>query len=231
MRRLAQFVAKLYPAWWRTRYGAEFNALLEDAKPAWLDLPNILKGAIEMQMSIWSRAAVAVTCAVAGTALAFGASFFMTPKYESSATFVLAGPGLPQLDVKEVRNQATLTGIIEARGLYQRERSRQSMDAVFNMMNRAIRVSPISPNVVKVSFTYEDAALAQATAMDLARQFIKDFQVKALDVPNLPRHPVSPSSFNMAIFGLGGGLLLGLVLLVILPGGQPRVSLPISRSA
>jgi uncharacterized protein involved in exopolysaccharide biosynthesis len=157
----------------------------------------------------------------------------MTPKYESTATFVLAEPGVQQLDADaaQVRNQATLTGIIEARGLYQRERSRQSAQAVVDEMNHAIRVSPVSSGIVRVSFTYEDPALAQTAVMDLANQFIKNFQVKALDVPGLPRRPVSPSRANIAIFGLGGGLLLALVLLVILPGGQPRDSLPISRSA
>jgi hypothetical protein len=33
MKRLVRLAARLYPTWWRRRYAAEFEALLEDVTP------------------------------------------------------------------------------------------------------------------------------------------------------------------------------------------------------
>ena len=33
MNNLTKFASKLYPRWWHERYGDEFTALLEDARP------------------------------------------------------------------------------------------------------------------------------------------------------------------------------------------------------
>jgi hypothetical protein len=46
MKRLARKLARLYPRAWRTRYGREFDALLEDADLTWGDLLNVLAGAL-----------------------------------------------------------------------------------------------------------------------------------------------------------------------------------------
>jgi hypothetical protein len=221
VRRLIQFAEKLYPGWWRNRYGGEFNALLEDAKPGWRDVLDILKGAIEMQMSIWTRAGLAAACGVVGATLALGSSFLMQPKYESSAILVLAGPDVQQLDMKQMDSGAGLAGIIEARGLYQRERTRQSMDAAVDKMKRSIAIHPIGSQVVQISFSYEDAGLAQTAIMDFAKLFFSKFPVKELEFPRLSVHALSPARANMAIFGLAGGLLVSLVLLVILPAAPP----------
>jgi len=42
MRALIRWVARLYPATWRNRYAAEFDALLEDISPTLRDLCNVL---------------------------------------------------------------------------------------------------------------------------------------------------------------------------------------------
>jgi hypothetical protein len=50
MRRLVEFFAKVYPQWWRDRYGVEFEALIEadaaNLRTAW----NVLGGALMMQL-------------------------------------------------------------------------------------------------------------------------------------------------------------------------------------
>src|SRR5580698_6201594 len=38
MNRLAHYLARLYPPWWRARYGSEFDALLEDVNLTWRDV-------------------------------------------------------------------------------------------------------------------------------------------------------------------------------------------------
>jgi len=42
MRTLIRWAARLYPATWRNRYGAEFEALLDDISPSLGDLCDVL---------------------------------------------------------------------------------------------------------------------------------------------------------------------------------------------
>jgi hypothetical protein len=50
MKRLALWFTRLYPRWWRARYGQEFNALLEDAPVTLPHVFGILVSALEMRM-------------------------------------------------------------------------------------------------------------------------------------------------------------------------------------
>ncbi len=73
MKTLVRLLAKLYPAAWRTKYGAEFDQLLEDSgsRRAW----NVLAGALKMQFTFWGygrfAAAGIVVGIIASTATAF----------------------------------------------------------------------------------------------------------------------------------------------------------------
>jgi hypothetical protein len=49
-RRLAQWLIRFYPRWWRARYDQEFEALLEDAGVTLLDVAGIVRSALEMRM-------------------------------------------------------------------------------------------------------------------------------------------------------------------------------------
>ena len=51
MNLLLNLVLRLYPIWWRERYGDEFNALLEEVRPGIGGVLDILKGALAMQLS------------------------------------------------------------------------------------------------------------------------------------------------------------------------------------
>ena len=51
MSQLPHLVSRLYPLWWRKRYGDEFNALLDEARPGIGGVLDILKGALAMQFS------------------------------------------------------------------------------------------------------------------------------------------------------------------------------------
>ena len=53
MRYLIRCAAWLYPPRWRRRYGVEFDALLEDVRPGWRELLNVLKGALERSWRDW----------------------------------------------------------------------------------------------------------------------------------------------------------------------------------
>ena len=51
MRRLALWVARLYPRRWRARYGEEFGALLEQAPLTWRTVLDVFSGALRMRIS------------------------------------------------------------------------------------------------------------------------------------------------------------------------------------
>src|SRR5688500_4593062 len=55
MRRLIDFLAKLYPSWWRERYGAEFDALVKDQAATMRTAINVLSGALLMQIRTWVK--------------------------------------------------------------------------------------------------------------------------------------------------------------------------------
>jgi hypothetical protein len=50
MKRLARWLARLYPRQWRARYGEEFEALLEDATLGWRDCFGVVLSALEIRM-------------------------------------------------------------------------------------------------------------------------------------------------------------------------------------
>jgi hypothetical protein len=50
MKKLARWLIRLYPHWWRMRYAPEFEALLEDAAVALCDLFSIVWSALEVRM-------------------------------------------------------------------------------------------------------------------------------------------------------------------------------------
>ena len=50
MNRLTRALIGLYPAAWRDRYAIEFEALLEDIRPGWTVLADVVKGALVMQL-------------------------------------------------------------------------------------------------------------------------------------------------------------------------------------
>jgi hypothetical protein len=90
MKRLAKFFARLYPAAWRDRYQAEFDALLEDVRPGWRVGIDVLKEAIVMQLRAGSMGRViAVTMAMglAGLLIGLAVSVGM-PKQYASLSFI-----------------------------------------------------------------------------------------------------------------------------------------------
>jgi hypothetical protein len=98
MRRWIGWAAYLYPAAWRARYGAEFDALLDDANVRWRDLADVLRGAFIMQLTSWkSYGKTAVAAAVACAILALAGSFLIPERYESKAVMRIS-PQSPPAD-------------------------------------------------------------------------------------------------------------------------------------
>ena len=52
MKRLALYLARLYPRRWRERYGRELEALLEDTQLTWRDLVDLARSSLEVRMTM-----------------------------------------------------------------------------------------------------------------------------------------------------------------------------------
>src|ERR1035441_3775358 len=97
MKRLAWWAARLYPAAWRARYGAEMDALLEDVGPGGGDLWDIVRGALFMQMTNLTFWKILAGCTLAGV-LAAGIWSVTLPKRYVSTAVMRIGGALQALD-------------------------------------------------------------------------------------------------------------------------------------
>jgi hypothetical protein len=173
--------ARLYPRRWRDRYGAEFEALLDDLKPGWRELIDVTKGALVMRLRYDSTSfKFAAAMALAGAVLAAGVSLAVPNRYVSTA--VMRIRPAPDTDAPDwlsdvqqaVLSRGSLAELIQRRdlNLYPGERQRMPMEDVIERMRRdiQIRMSPGTPGVITVSFAYSDKEKAQATARELVRR-------------------------------------------------------------
>jgi uncharacterized protein involved in exopolysaccharide biosynthesis len=241
MKHLIRFLASLYPASWRERYGAEFAALLEDTNPNWRTSLDVLKGALRMQMQIWNLAKMLVLTSVAGALVALVGSFAVPKRYVSQ-TVLKAGPNskfanpTSQLTLdymneleQRVLSRTALTRTIMNYRLYQHERSKMPLEDVIEFMRKSVSILPLRPLVngatpaaVAMQFVYEDPATAQQVTQDLAAQFIDqnirdDAQsgpilLEILDPASLPSNPFSPRRPLITTAGLAAGLAVGAVM-------------------
>ena len=91
MKLLLRAAARLYPRAWRNRYGAEFDALIDELTPRWRDLFNVVVGALTMQIS--RLALFPVATAIAGAIAGVAVSLAMPPVYASSSWVLVQAPG------------------------------------------------------------------------------------------------------------------------------------------
>jgi hypothetical protein len=178
MKRILKFLARLYPPAWRQRYGAEFDALLEDANPTARDAFDLLWGAFKMQITSWSFGRTTLAGSLAGILVAAAISLAV-PVHYLSQSFVEVTPAegsAPQSArhwmnnvAQDVFSRDSLGSIIQAHNLYPRERACMPLDAVIDKMRRNIRLYSLTPASPEnrdgvrftVQFDYPDPHVAQ----------------------------------------------------------------------
>jgi hypothetical protein len=243
MDRLTKLASKLYPRWWRERYGEEFAALLEDARPGIGGTLDVLKGALTMQLGTTSAVKTLLLCAIAGVAVGLGVTFLLTPQYSSNAVVsVRPSEGSKLTDITDVINQYSqnvltrpkLSNLIRTLDLYKGERNRMPTEDVLELMKQNIRISA-APAIVKgrsvpafeLSFHYPDNMAAQSVVTALVSGFIDENMqgrapggvsptMEVLDPASLPTNPIFPIRKVFAMSGLGAGLALGGIAALVL---------------
>jgi hypothetical protein len=190
MRWWIAFGAKLYPRRWRERYGAEFDALMEDVEPDWRELANVLGGALKMQIrsetAYWKLAAV---MAAVGAVVALGLSLRVPERYESSAVLRYTPsaqaderkpPDTLEMQKQELLSRNLLAYLITSKGLnlYESERRHISLDEAVVKMRSYVHMEQTSsadggPVTLRVSFTYPDKAKARAVTQEFMNHFLE----------------------------------------------------------
>jgi hypothetical protein len=90
MKRAIRFLARLYPAAWRRRYGAEFDALLEDESPTLGSAMNVLLGAVRAHVAYLGPLTITAIALACGMGLA--ARLYWPAPRGFPAVMMLAAP-------------------------------------------------------------------------------------------------------------------------------------------
>jgi hypothetical protein len=195
MKRILKLLARLYPSAWQSRYGAEYEALLDDTTPHPQDAFNVLWGAIKMQLTNRSFVRIVLACTIAGALIAAAFSFTLSPRYRSQTVItVTESAPITGGDLKEILatlrdstlNRDFLASVIQTHNLYPSERATMPLDKVLDKMLQSIEVRPWHYSPAKIvttedqntigfaiDFVYSDAHLAQLVEGDLSSQLVK----------------------------------------------------------
>ena len=215
MRRLAGILARLYPRAWRVRYGAEFEALLEDAGVSLADLLDIAKGVWKMQTRTIGMMAAMVAI---GSLLGFAGSFAIPRVFMAEQLFQFgSGPEKVRGLATEVMRRGSLTAVIERNNLFGSERKVKPFEDVIEKMKRSIRVSPNGDGQFSVSFTSGDSNESERVVKDLTRLFLEENlrQRGAALLVNVPlnQDEIAPNRRTASVIGLAAGLFAAMALI------------------
>jgi hypothetical protein len=184
MRQILKMLARLYPAAWRRRYGAEYEALIEDAQPQARDGFDVVWGATKMWITSQGFVRIVLPCALAGALVSVGISIARPAIYHSrtlvtvdSDRHVPIDNGLRDL-VQGALEASFLEDLIQKENLYPRERARMSLGDVVNRMRKDIWLRPLQKSDGKpgmafvVEFYYPDPHVAQRVDATLVAQMV-----------------------------------------------------------
>jgi len=145
---LLDIAARLYPQWWRDRYGPEFETLLEDAHPGFRCALDILKGALLMQFKSPTLFRNATVGCILGLGIALAVSL-AAPRQWSSQAAIQTSSLNPEVSGRLVGgslyalSRAALTRVIRSEGIYKEEISRHPIDDVIVLMRSAIKIERV----------------------------------------------------------------------------------------
>jgi hypothetical protein len=238
MKTLLRLAARLYPGAWRDRYGVEFQALLVEINPGWLDVVDVLKGGLQMHLRRVHPAVIAAAVGLVGAVVAGVAAANTADRFVSRGTMDVRGSTAEDVAPRLTRdafNRNALTGIIERYDLYRGERARSSADDVVEQMRGDIGIQLVSPSVIQVSFASSDRRNTQQVAGELMSQLIRshfeaasagsNVQLKIDLTAATPQRSINRRRVTLAgVGGFGGGALIGTLIAFL----RRRVSQPAS---
>ncbi len=224
---IARLMTRLYPGWWRQRYGVELEALVEDSSPTWWTVLDVGKEGLAMQLrDSRSPLYIVLGCALLGAGIG-AAVFAATPPRWAFTSSIEVQSRASQSRARRAwprRHSAidNLGRLVERFGLYRADQDGQAMTDVLRRFRADISVT-LTPAGLDVSFSYPDGAKARQVVENLTRLIIEaNLRAAQTDggraleryrVTGPPRQaPDGPNAVTLTAFGLGAGLLAGLAL-------------------
>ena len=225
---VASLMMRLYPGWWRRRYGTELQALVEDSGPTWRTVLDLGKEGMAMQLRDFrSPLYLVLGCALLGAGV--GAAVFAaapSPAVFASNIEVQSRSESPDTQLRAVASRAfsddNLGRLVERFSLY---RGGQNGPVVADAPHRFRSDIGLTrmPSGLRISFSYPDEDKARRVVDDLAGLFMEaNVGVEAAGGgPAFERLRVTAASHKVAdghtattltAFGLGAGLVTGLAL-------------------
>jgi hypothetical protein len=229
------WVTRFYPKAWRARYGREFDALLEDVRPGWRGLTDVLWGAMKIRLEAmdWRRV---TAFGLAGLAVAAVVAIRTPDRYTSAA--VLEMRSRPDSDAEALMDEAwRLRGEVVSRtslstliqepllNLYHSERARMPIeDVIRDLKARDLKVEVLPDRqrggalILPISYAGPDAWRAQRMVQALITRLMQSHMLRArrralnsileaVNPASLPDKPVRPNWWVMESTGLALGLL------------------------
>jgi hypothetical protein len=210
MKHWVRLTSRLYPASWRQRYAAEFDAMLDQVDPGWKDVFDILKGALTMQFTSWNLKTIVLAFGLLGVVIAAAVAFSIPNLYSSmSVMHITTGPE-PVDEVIPVMSKAEKDVLSSA-----------SLERI----TRDIRVRLIPTGTTRHSAAFmietsdSDPKLAQTFNRELVTKFTTALphagaltSLEVLDPPSWPGQPIYPRRYGFLFIGLFSGMLIGLTV-------------------
>ena len=205
MKPLRRLLLRLYPRWWRARYGDEFDALLEESRSGWRSTLDVIKGAFVMRM----RGFVTLPLAVALVGAMFGMlRLHLAPAlYASSSIVRVTGVDFEHIESdSSKRFRDTVSQAVPSR----EDRGRTNIMILESRPDSA---------VVKISHSARNASEAQRFVERVVASVVGEGTADGgrgtvVEAPNLPARASRAGGVAPVLFGATAGLLLGVVISV-----------------
>lgn len=213
MRGLLRLLIGFYPAAWRRRYGLELEALMEDAGWSWRDVPSVFAEAVRLQVTRKDFAICVGGFMAVGLAIAVVLALRIPDTYASAME--LHGKSL--FGYSEATSRSALLAIIRRYDLYRDDMKRIPLeDVVDRMREKHLHVRLVAPEVLTVTFSHPDPAIARAVVRDVSNWIVlglRNSTVAILPNPRVTLESGWPDRIQVIAIGLGLGLIGGLSLL------------------
>lgn len=228
MRRLAWWASRVYPAAWRQRYGAEFDALLEDAALQSGDVWDVLWGALTMRMTRVNLVTITAACVVAGGLIACIATLGGVAGYTSTGTLraQLADRDPAKAEAAFMRatqntmSRGSLAELIQrpSLDLYRGERTKYPLEDVIMQMRHDIAVRNRGTGATRadltVSFHHADPVLAQRTNAALMErlrnEMVEQGAVEVMQQAGPGQSVLNGKRWQIVVMGMFAGLIVGI---------------------
>ena len=214
-----KWLVKLYPRQWRERYGEEFAGLLEDVKPGFGGVADVIWEAGKMRIASIDVRKLA-GFAFAGLVVSAVVAYRTPEKFASSAVVRLTASAEAEPEVvraeamrlqREVLSRTSLSNLVQQPelDLYRSERRRKPLEDVIEQMKKedlGIRMLAPKPGstetVLALTYFGPDPARTRLLVEKLVRRLVDDHQnTQRMTAVGLAEHTITDAEAKMA--GLG----------------------------